>query len=229
VFSTYVGGNGGDQVETHHLAVDGQGRATIAAPSTSTNLQTTAGAFQASYRGTGGGCSNYCGDGYIVTLSADGSAIVAATYLGGSGGDGIEGVGVDSSGDIAVTGGTFSGNFPVTSDAPFRTTSGAIEAFVARLSADLSTLRFSTYYGGPSNDVGRSLTAAGGVIYVAGETLSPNLPTSANALSRSYGGNGMSDGFVLRWGLPGSQSPGPSPTPPAPVKPPAPVALRIVP
>jgi len=201
VWATYYGGPNAENVETHHLALSVDGRPIIAAPTTSPALFVSQGAFQGTYAGSSSGCSNYCGDGYIVRLSADGRSAEAGTYLGGSAGDGIEGVDADA-GRVAVTGGTFSTNFPVTAGVPQPKTAGAIDLFVSVLSADLTTLQFSTYWGGKANDVGRGLAIGSGHLYVNGETISPNFPTTPGALSSVFGGGHESDGVIVRVAVP---------------------------
>ena len=52
------------------------------------------------------------GNAFVAKLSADGSALVYSTYLGGSGYDAGYGIAVDAAGNAYVTGGTGSPNFP---------------------------------------------------------------------------------------------------------------------
>ncbi len=64
-------------------------------------------------------------------------------------------------------------------------------------------LAYSTYLGGSGFDTGHDVAVdLRGAAYVAGETHSPDLPTTAGAFDRTY--NGGSDAFVtkiaLRWG-----------------------------
>ncbi len=88
--------------------------------------------------------------------------LIYSTYLGGSGvsqGDGLGGVGdlggldfVDSSGNMYLSGNTYSADFPTTSGA-FQTANHAAAVssnniFVTKLNADGSALLYSTYLGG---------------------------------------------------------------------------------
>ena len=54
---------------------------------------------------------------------------------------------------LTVAGRTYSSNFPTTPSAYNTSLNGAEDAFVARLSADGSTLIYSTFLGGSSNEL----------------------------------------------------------------------------
>ncbi|RPJ59125.1 MAG: S-layer protein [Acidobacteria bacterium] len=201
LFCTYFGGSGAEFSETHGLAVDGAGNAVIASTTMSANLPATSGAFQSIYGGSGGASTgsntNYSGDGFIATISADGSSLLGCTYIGGSAGEGAEGVAVDGAGNVYVSGATHSTNFPVTSGAYRATLGGGADYFLVKLSPDLSRLIYGTYVGGSGTDYGRTLTVdAAGNGVIGGEVQSSNWP-SLNAFDPSYGGQG--DGGVFRF------------------------------
>ena len=72
-----------------------------------------------------------------------------STYLGGTGDDFATGIAVDKAGNIYVAGGTRSVNFPI-SNAIQSASAGDTDVFITKLSADGSTLIYSTYLGGSS-------------------------------------------------------------------------------
>lgn len=76
---------------------------------------------------------------------------------------------------------------------------GAGDAFLAKLNATGSDLIYSTFLGGSGEDSGSALVHANGVIYVTGNTASPDLPTTAQAFQRTNPGPGcgMHNPFVL--------------------------------
>src|SRR5262249_45573976 len=75
---------------------------------------------------------------------------------------------------------------------------GDAEAFVARLSASLTTLRQTTYLGGGGFDQATAIAVAPqtGDVYVVGQTSSPNFPVTAGAAQTASPGGG--DAFVAR-------------------------------
>ena len=161
LYSTYFGGSGIDFSETHGLAIDEAGNAYVGITTKSTDLPVFPGSYQRSYRGGGGlgtgAGTNYPGDGFVAKISPDGSSLLASTYLGGSGGEGIEGIAVDAEGNVIVGGATYSGDFPVTIGGRQTARRSGSSAFGARLSPDLSRLIFSTAWGGQASAMGRSV------------------------------------------------------------------------
>src|SRR5262249_10853712 len=116
---------------------------------------------------------------FVARLSADGSALVYSTYLGGSSDDYGHGIAVDpTTGDALVTGWTSSANFPTANPLQPNYGGGAYDAFVARLSADGSALVYSTYLGGSANDGGEGIAVdpTTGDALVTGHTGSTNFP-----------------------------------------------------
>jgi hypothetical protein len=112
--------------------VDSSGNAYVAGYTSSVDFPVTLGAFQTSY---GGG--NF--DVFVTELTPPGSALVYSTYLGGSNGDIGSGVAVDSSGNLYLTGWTYSTDFPTTAGALQTTCGGGNgncqygDAFVAKI------------------------------------------------------------------------------------------------
>ncbi len=124
VYSTYLGGSGGDGGSG--IAVDASGNTYVTGGTGSSDFPTTAGALQTTF---GGGQP----DAFVSKLSASGSALVYSTYLGGSNLDVGSAIAVDASGNAYVTGETGSTNFPTTAGA-YQTTLGNFDAFLAKIS-----------------------------------------------------------------------------------------------
>jgi len=124
-------------------------------------------------------------------------SVTFATYLGGSGEDDGYAIAIDGSGNSYVTGQTKSTNFPTVAGAHSTTNAGGFDVFVTKLSADGSSLVFSTYVGGSGDDSGNAIAVDGsGNVFVAGGTGSSNFPTTTGALQTTFGGGSL-DAFVF--------------------------------
>src|SRR5438552_3467713 len=183
VYSTYLGGSGGER--GFGIAVDAAGNAYVTGTTGSTNFPTTPGAFQT----TGGGV-------FVSKLDAAGSALLYSTYLGGSGDDRGYGIAVDAAGSAYVTGSADSTDFPTVN--PLQAANGGVgDAFVSKLDATGSALLYSTYLGGSARDAASGIAVdAAGSAYVTGYTISTNFPTM-NPLQAAHGG-GYTDAFVSK-------------------------------
>jgi uncharacterized protein (TIGR03437 family) len=174
-FAAVFGGSGQDYAAS--VASDSAGNTYIAGLTYSPDLQVTAGAFQTHIGGNGSlaNPSSIAADAFVAKFGPDGT-LLWSTFLGGSGDDYANGVAVDSSGNVLVTGWTRSTDFPVLNAlqqtlnngvSPFRW-----DAFVTKLDAGGGKLVYSTYLGGPDDDGAHGLAVdAGGNAYVTGSLL----------------------------------------------------------
>jgi N-acetylneuraminic acid mutarotase len=130
-----------------------------------------------------------------------------STYLGGFYGDGAGSIALDAQDNIYVTGNTVSSDFP-TAGTPYQPVwGGQSDAFVTKLSADGSTLIYSTFLGGggeiDGGDFGDFISVdAGGNVIVAGLTDSDDFPVTQGAYQTIYGGT--ADLFVAKLNATGS-------------------------
>jgi hypothetical protein len=208
VYSTYLGGSGGDV--GYGIAVDGAGNAYVTGSAFSTDFP-TANPLQASNHNAHG-----VGNAFVAKLNAAGSALVYATYLGGSGGstggmspifsgDTGNGIAVDGAGNAYVTGETNSTNFPTTAGAFQTALNGFGDAFVTKLNVAGNALVYSTYLGGSrfGGESGNGIAVDGaGNAYVTGLTTSTDFPTQ-NALQTQNRAGG-STAFVAKLNAAGS-------------------------
>ncbi|MGH9352836.1 MAG: SBBP repeat-containing protein, partial [Terriglobia bacterium] len=187
VYSTYLGGGGGDSISA--IAVDGSGDTYVAGGTGSTNFPTS-NPEQKSLAGA----SNV----FITELKPDGTGLVFSTYVGGAGYDKGTGIALDSSGNVYVTGYTSSANFPTTTGVLQKSYQGGgnSEAFVLKLNAGGAALGYATYLGGSHGDFAYGIAVdSGGNAYVTGSTQSSNFPVSV-PLQKSLAGG--SDAFVAK-------------------------------
>ena len=192
VYSTYLGGNYLDY--GNGIAVDGAGNAYVTGWTGSSNFPIH-NAFQPGYAG------NW--DGFVTKLSADGSALVYSTYLGGSGIENAEGIAVDAAGNATITGDTQSADFPThNAYQPQHANTGSTDLFVTKFDASGQALVYSTYLGGAQGgETGLAIAAdATGYAYLTGFTTSTDFP-SANAYQPTcnFGAAGCWDVFVTKF------------------------------
>ncbi|HWC14224.1 MAG TPA: SBBP repeat-containing protein [Actinomycetota bacterium] len=141
----------------------------------------------------------------VQPVGADGARRISfSTFFGGgTGADRIFGLDTDASGNVYVTGITFSSDFPTTRGAFQRVLKGSFDAFVAKFSAS-GQLMYSTLLGGGVNGIGEGGEDAGsdiavdreGNAYVVGHTNSDDFPIEAAAQSTRDGS--AIDAFVTK-------------------------------
>lgn len=120
------------------------------------------------------------------------SSLVNSTYLGGTSTDVGDDISVDTSGNVYVSGSTFSSDFPMTGG--FDTTYGGggyRDAFVAKLtipSSGNSSLTYSTFVGGSGDESDTAIkVGTNGKVFIAAYSESTNLPLF-RAFDSSIGG-----------------------------------------
>lgn len=187
IYSTFI-----PELNGAVLAVDAHGAAYIAGralpPSSgslgSTGFPTTPGAFQTTSTATGG-------VGGVAKLNSSGSALVYATYLGGSNPvnygflDRASGIAVDALGDAYVTGWTSSADFPTTPGAFDTTPPNGLAAYVTKLNPTGSALIYSTFLSEANSPGSVIKLDTKGNAYIAGNTSSSNFPVTAGAFQPS--------------------------------------------
>lgn len=136
VWSSYVGGSGFDAA--YSIKFDSNKNIVLAGGTTSADFPVTAGSYQTVFNGIV--------DGWIARVSADGSAIINATYTGTVSFDQVYFIDLNSDGNVFCYGQT-AGHMPVTPGVYHNVKSGQ---FLQKFSPDLGTLEFSTVFGSAS-------------------------------------------------------------------------------
>lgn len=113
----------------------------------------TTGAYQTTWRGGSSTTGNlFPADMAIMKMNADGTAIVYATYLGGSDNDQPHSMIVDNANNLVIAGRTYSSDYPTTSTAFDRTFNGDGDLVITILNSTGTALNGSTYIGGSGDD-----------------------------------------------------------------------------
>lgn len=206
--STFLGGAMGGE-KSYSLILDPNGNVYVTGITLASDFPTTNGAYDTTYddnknntlstdifylKGKGSH-----GDVFISKLDGALTNLLASTYLGGTGLEYGKSLVLDASGNVYLTGGTQSTDFPTTKGA-YDSSSHSntdINAFISVLDEGLTNLLASTYLGGFNSDEGNDLTLdSNGNVYVTGNTLSKNFPTTFDAYNSNN--RGFYDAFVAK-------------------------------
>ena len=171
LWGTYLGGSALDgALGKHAVAVDHAGHVYVASDTESPDFPVTLGAVQPTYAGNAAGGWDRRGDYAITKLTTDGR-LLASTYFGGRFRDSGEGIALDNSGNVYLTGFSFSDDIPATAGAYQTTYSALSDGFLFKLSADLDRLLYCSYFGTTLGDSLRAVAIGpDGTWWAAGTT-----------------------------------------------------------
>ncbi|MEM7163533.1 MAG: gliding motility-associated C-terminal domain-containing protein [Bacteroidota bacterium] len=219
IYSTYLGGNNNEM--PHSMIVNSNDELFVYGTTGSTNFPITDNAYQtANNLGTppvlqsGLGFSyNQGQDIFISRFAADGTELIASTYIGGDGPDGLNLSGslvnnyadevrgeieIDSNDNIYVATSTGSSNFPVSTNAFQSSLNGVQDGVIFKMDNNLTSLVWSTYFGmnGAEGFYSMDINSENEPI-ACGGTTSGSLPYSQDAYQQSYAGG--TDGFLVHF------------------------------
>ena len=173
-YGTFVGSAGA----ASQIAVDSLGQAVISGSVGLNTFPTTPGAYQTTYPGAP--------TSFVSKLNAAGSALIFSTYIGNVSGVAANGLALDPSADVYVSGTTNASNFPTTAGSfmphyPSKTAN--YTTYLLKLNPTGTTLLASTFLGGSNQDIGGQITLdSNGSVYIVGTTYSSDFPTTSGAL-----------------------------------------------
>lgn len=153
----------------------------------------------------------------ILKYSEDGTKLIFATYLGGSGNEDPHSMVVNSKNQLIVYGNTTSSDFPVTPNAFATNLNNNIDIFASIISEDGTELIASTYIGGSGTDGrngrygsafptffnfgdifrGEVIIDKSDYVYIVSSSRSEDFPVTVNAFQTDYGGE--QDGVIIKF------------------------------
>lgn len=208
IYADYIGGNSDDYAVA--LVLDSTNQVYVTGSTQSGNFPVV-NAYQSQQPGP------YTG--FLTRVSADGSALLYSTYLGGNNSDQPAGLAIDGLGEVFVAGYTQSPNFPVMnayqpSALPNQGGIYGTYGFLTKFSSGGSSVVYSTYFAGNSNleeggccwvspfsEISAITADSNGNAYVAGTTNTYNFPVTSGTFltSNSTQQQNANVGFVSKF------------------------------
>lgn len=196
-FATYLGGSMDEAPSA--IAADSAGNTYVAGHTFSSNFPVPNARDPSFNQGEGG-------DAFVAKINSTGTALEWATYFGGTSDDAAQAIAVSpANGDVFIAGWTsdLEGDFPIEPGDAFNHYPGfGSDGFVARLSKDGQTLRYSTLLNGSGDEVALALAVdVAGNAFVGGWTSSVDFTMffpSFTAPTQTTIPDGPTKGFVLQ-------------------------------
>jgi hypothetical protein len=188
IYSTYLGGEA--YTNSYCITIDAESQAYVAGDTDSSTFPVTSNAFQSSLNG------DY--DSFLTIFSADGVNLIYSSYFGGSSGDYVYGIAIDSQKNIHICGDTYSTDFPVTPGA-FQTAnvSNLYTGFLSKFAVNGESLIYSTYLGGTLSSVVSDISInSSDCACVTGQTYCQDFPVTPNAFQQNNGYLNDANGFI---------------------------------
>lgn len=212
LYSTYIGGSNSET--PHSIISNAAGEIYVFGVTGSSNFPVTTNTFQTTFKGGSSTTVNSLkftqgSDIYVLKLNATGTSLLASTFVGGTANDGVNlsalnynygdqfrgDITLDNAGNVFVASTTYSNDFPI-----FGTSSisgGGQDAVVFKMNGTLTSILWSSYWGGTGNDAAYSIQVANdNSIYIAGGTTSTDHAFSTGIKPTTNGGT---DGYITKF------------------------------
>lgn len=226
IYSTYIGGVG--QELPHSLIVNSNDELYMLGTTDASTYPITTGAYDNTFAGgpnpgvfTGIAAHYRNGSDIVISrFSANGTQLLASTFVGGTANDGLNyragfpyttqgylrhnyadevrgEIDIDKNGNVYVASCTYSTDFPRTTGSFQTTFGGGLDACVFKMDANLSAMIWSTTFGGNQNDAAYSVAFDNNEnLYIAGGTRSADFRITNGTLQNSFAG-GNADGYII--------------------------------
>jgi sugar lactone lactonase YvrE len=209
VYSTYLGGSGGDSAQA--IALDGNGNVYVAGNTSSGDFPITDGVLEGPSTGVATYVATYGQFGFISKLNLSTSQIQYSTFVEGQG-TSVTGLAVNGSGNAYLTGTApapssgVNGGFQLTPDALPAPANQGNSPFLVKLNSTATALNYATLLGGNNSDGAMAVAVDGsGNAYLTGFADSTDFPTTKGAVQTVNNAAAAKAGnaFVAKFALAG--------------------------
>lgn len=221
IYSTYLGGRA-DELP-HSLIVNTNDELFIFGTTSSNNFPVTPNAYDTTFNGgpdpgpfSGLGVHYVFGSDIVISrFSPDGTQLLASTYVGGTGNDGLNTspsnflrynyadevrgeIDIDKQDNIYLATCTRSADFPVTTGVFQESIGGGLDGIIIKMNNSLSTMVWCSFLGGEDDDAIYSLSLdKNDDLFVCGGARSvSSFPVSPSGVVQGANAGGRCDGFV---------------------------------
>lgn len=225
IYSTYIGGATSTEIVSS-LIVNSNNELMLYGATGSSDFPVTVNAYDTTFNGgtalsfpLNGTLYGNGTDIYVSRFSADGTNLLASTFIGGSQNDGINDspaltfnygdyyrgeITIDNLGNCYIASCTYSSDFPFTTGVFQPIHKGGLEGCIFKMNENLSTLLWSSFLGGAGDEGAYALTLDdSAIVYVTGGTNSADFPSTTGVYDSTFNG-GRADGYIARISKDGS-------------------------
>ncbi len=197
IASTFIGGSESEEGGLHIIFEESSSNLYVSGwtvpygTNVSSNFPTTQNSYDKTFNGKE--------DLFILKIDSNLTTLLASTFIGGSEMDQRTYMAMDKNGNVYLTGGTDSTDFPTTPSAYDTTHNGGRDNFITIFDNNLTKILASTFLGGSNLDGDgwtRIALDESGSVYVAGYTNSSDFPIISECYDQSH--NGGYDIFVSK-------------------------------
>lgn len=190
VYSTHYGGESREIAKS--LAVGPNGKIAVVGNTTAEEIPNVASGAQPFNRGNT--------DIFLIYFDPTTTALPYVSFLGGNGNDTAASVVIDNNNLVWLVGATGSDDFPLTGNSVQMQSTGFFDGYLAAFDPSrpgLDSFVYSTLLGGSGSDEARAMALGeNGLVWVSGITFSRDLPVTARAAQREFGGG--TDAFLMQ-------------------------------
>lgn len=198
IYSTYLGGS--DKDVAYSIEVDDEMNTYVCGITKSIDFPITSNYISANLNG--GNVNSEDGDAFVTKMNRYADSLLISTYVGGSREDKSFDLNIDEKNQIYLIGATKSSDFPTTSFAYKRDlpdSTNYFDVYLMKFSSDMDSIKYSTYYGGKHNDIGKALfVESEDLVFMTGSTSSSFFPVTNDAFDLTFNDSLKTDVFYTK-------------------------------